>query len=111
MIGLMRLRWRKADISIIATAEKYMDGYCTHCHQAVKVHKVRHRAEGRCPKCGVKVVFLAEGKAKHILTMGRLLISRNTERVSGSIFRCFQIVLWRLPQPSNQYEGADAGVL
>ena len=59
--------------------KKYMDGYCTHCHKEVKVHKVRHRAEGYCPNCGVKVIFLAEGKAKYIFNLCvTILISRFT---------------------------------
>lgn len=45
---------------------KYMDGYCTHCEQEVKVSDVRHRSEGLCPNCGMKVTFLAESRAKHV---------------------------------------------
>lgn len=69
--------------------KKYMDGYCTHCHQEVKVHKVRHRAKGHCPKCGVKVIFLAEGKAKHIFDHGQVAYFQKTPK--GFLVRYFSV--------------------
>ena len=68
---------------------KYMDGYCTHCHQDVKVHDIRHRSEGVCPNCGVKVTFLAEGKAKYVGDHGQAAYFQKTK--TGFVVRYFSI--------------------
>ena len=69
--------------------KKFMDGYCTHCHQEVKVHGVRHRSEGKCPNCGVKVTFLVEGKAKCICDHGEAAYFQKTPK--GFVVRYFSI--------------------
>lgn len=89
-IGSMRSPWQKAGISIIAiAAKKYMDGYCTHCHQEVKVRGIRHRSVGICPNCGVKVTFLVEGKAKYIFDHGQAAYFQKTPK--GFVVRYFSI--------------------
>ena len=68
---------------------KYMDGYCTHCHQEVKVQGVRHRSIGVCPNCGVKVTFLVEGKSKYIFDHGEAAYFQKTQE--GFMVRYFSI--------------------
>lgn len=71
------------------SSRKYMDGYCTHCHQEVKVNGIRHRSVGYCPKCGVKVTFLSEGKARYISDQGQAAYFQKTPK--GFVIRYFSI--------------------
>lgn len=68
---------------------KYMDGYCTHCEQDVKVQGVRHRSVGVCPHCGTKVTFLVEGKAKHIVDWDQVAYFQKTK--GGFVVRYFNV--------------------
>ena len=69
--------------------KKYMDGYCTHCHSDVKISGAKHRKIGICPNCGKKVVFLAEGKSKHIFDQGEAVYFQKTEK--GFLVRFFSV--------------------
>ena len=66
-----------------------MDGYCTHCHQDVKVQGVRHRTVGVCPNCGVKVTFLVEGKSRYICDHGEAAYFQKTPK--GFVVRYFSV--------------------
>lgn len=68
---------------------KFMDGYCTHCEQEVKVSGVRHRSVGVCPNCGSLVTFLAEGKAKHIRDWDQVVYFQKTK--NGFAVRYFSV--------------------
>ena len=68
---------------------KSMDGYCTHCHQEVKVQGAKHRSTGICPNCGVKVIFLAEGRAKCVFDHGEAAYFQKTP--NGFMVRYFSI--------------------
>lgn len=68
---------------------KYMDGYCTHCEQEVKVSGVKHRSEGLCPNCGAKVTFLAESRAKHVQDWGVVAYFQKTPE--GFVIRHFSV--------------------
>lgn len=96
--------------------KKYMDGYCTHCHEEVKVTGIKHRSEGTCPNCGKKVVFLAEGKAHNIYDQGQAAYFQRTKE--GFAVRYFSIFKsyrkdYRNPElmvselSRDIYEGAD----
>ena len=71
------------------SSKKYIDGYCTHCHQEVKVQKPKHRSKGICPNCGVKIMFLAEGRAKYISDRGQAAYFQKTK--NGFVIRYFSI--------------------
>lgn len=43
-------------------------GYCSYCEKEVPIHKPRHNKEGRCPRCGRKIVYKAVGRMGPIWT-------------------------------------------
>ena len=69
--------------------KKYVDGYCTYCHNNVKVTNPKHRKEGICPVCGCKITFLAIGKAKKVFDIGYVAILQKTKY--GFVERCFLV--------------------
>ncbi len=69
--------------------KKQMDGYCTYCQTDVKVSGAKHRDTGICPNCGKKVIFLAEGKARHIADKGTAAFLQKTP--AGFVIRYFSI--------------------
>lgn len=71
------------------SSKKYMDGYCTYCHNEVKVTGIKHRMNGVCPKCGKKVTFLAEKKARRISDKAQAVYFQKIK--NGFVVRYFAV--------------------
>lgn len=41
---------------------KHMDGWCSHCRQAVKVQGAKHKQDGICPRCRSPITYIAHGR-------------------------------------------------
>lgn len=59
------------------------EGYCSHCRKMVPIEKAKHNAEGKCPKCGVKVKYKVSSKITTLST--RSYTGQLIQKIQGGI--------------------------